>query len=644
MIIQPLNQNVDATGPIRSEKVLGCRFVSVLLMTFTLCASGCGPDAPSQAKESKEAIAAKILPPPTVPESEWKNTHPGTQYIGSARCRDCHADIHQNFQLTRHSKAFADAKNQSEPNAVVRHPLSGYEYSTKCLDDGRLLQTESVLLGDDRKESTREVLIDFVVGSGRFGKSYLAELDGFLIQSPLTWFEDRQEWGLSPGYNSPQQFSFRRTVSARCLYCHAGLNEIQDHNEYFVEVKEHFVSCERCHGPGELHEQKHLSAVASDPLPSQRAADDTIVNPKRLDRKRQEAICQQCHLQTDAQVIVRGQKFDSFRPGMELTGFRQDYHFGSIQDQMTVVGHVEQLHQSACYTQTDHLTCITCHQPHSGDSAAESLTMHRQNCLQCHQTESCLAPMPERQLNSDHCTVCHMPSAPTEVPHVAFTHHRIGIHGRPADKASETETRTAKGEPEELMQSVLGDENLGLADRLRCRGLAAMAAYLKETDAANRETLKYAQENLQRAWDLGAQDAAVAAALAKIGFEVAWPEKVQKWAKIAIELDDNPSEERSSALIMLSELRFNQGNYSEAYDGFVELTQIRRDARTWFFRGICEQNLERTEDALKSLQKSVEINPRNQAAHVALAVLFRAEGNAQKAEYHQTWADRLVSK
>src|SRR5205823_2100825 len=32
------------------------------------------------------------------------------------------------------------------------------------------------------------------------------------------------------------------------------------------------------------------------------------------------------------------------------------------------------------------------------------------------------------QQKDDNCLTCHMPRSPVEVPHVAFTNHRIGIH------------------------------------------------------------------------------------------------------------------------------------------------------------------------------------------------------------------------
>lgn len=613
--------------------------------------TGCGQasSVKEPAGQSAQRNEDVILPVPELPATEWLNASVDVQYIGSNQCKKCHQDVHQSFQMTRHSRAFSDTSGGQDPSATVRNELSGHEYTTRTTDEGKLIHTESILLKDGTAREVREVEIDYTVGSGRFGKSYLTKLDGFLVQSPLTWFQDRQEWGLSPGYDHQVQYSFRRTVSAKCLYCHTGTVDVVDQNEYFPKIHEQFVSCERCHGPGELHERKHQGTRSPDRLLETDVelktddVDRTIVNPSHLDRELQEAICQQCHLQTDAQIAVRGYKFDSFRPGLPLTAVRQDYHFGPLSSDMTVVGHVDQLHQSRCYTESETLTCATCHQPHSGDPLAESTANHRKSCLQCHDVEACGEPMAERTKHQDHCTVCHMPSAATEIPHVAFTHHRIAVH---PSSQNPTQNQPAKlnDDPEyrELVEAVLGDDHLGKADRLRCRGLAALGTYLKKQEASNRVTLRYAQESLQEAWDLGARDASVAAAMAKIAFEVDWPEKSEYWSKIALELDASPSEDRNSALMLLSELQFERKQFQEAYIGFVELTKIRRDARMWFFRGACAQNLGKTEEALSSLKKSIEINPQNQAAHVALAALYQSLKDEEQAAVHRKWASDLL--
>ena len=56
------------------------------------------------------------------------------------------------------------------------------------------------------------------------------------------------------------------------------------------------------------------------------AGDRTIVNPKDLSIDLREAVCQQCHLQTGGNAVVRpGLKMFDFRPGLPLHLFFEQY-------------------------------------------------------------------------------------------------------------------------------------------------------------------------------------------------------------------------------------------------------------------------------------------------------------------------------
>ncbi len=95
------------------------------------------------------------------------------------------------------------------------------------------------------------------------------------------------------------------------------------------------------------------------------AIDHTIVKPTHLPRALAEAICQQCHLESDSVVAARGRKWSDFRPGLRLQDFRQVYVFDGADASMTVTGHVEQMHLSRCYQASDTFSCLTCHDPHA---------------------------------------------------------------------------------------------------------------------------------------------------------------------------------------------------------------------------------------------------------------------------------------
>ena len=340
------------------------------------------------------------------------------------------------------------------------------------------------------------------------------------------------------------------------------------------------------------------------------------------------------HLQADAQVMVRGFQFDDYRPGLPLSAFRQDFRFGVSDDQMTIVGHVEQMHRSRCFTQSTELTCITCHHPHPEDTRVSALDGYRDTCLKCHAEVDCGEQPDVRQSQAnDHCTVCHMPASPTEVPHVAFTHHRIGIHA--------ADSRTRPSEKRSQIIAMLEQTPLAEPDQARIDGLAALSIFQMKPESRDQTLLRGARELLQKAWDGGAGDVDVAAGMANIAEITQFDEMIDYWGSIALKMDDSPSEGRATALQVVSELRFRQQRFAEAYELLQELTDIRRDARAWFYRGLVAQNLDDTADAITSLQKAVEIDPRNAAAHSVLATLFELKNDGEQSDYHQQMAREL---
>ena len=383
------------------------------------------PWRPTIQPRESAAIDAGELPP--VALSPFRNARTDVAYTGAAKCQACHPQEHESYDRTAHSKALADLDAAIEPaDGEFDDPKSQRTYRVHREGD-TMRHEESIKTASGEKFVLADLPIRYVIGSGRFSRSYLVEREGFLYESPATWYAARPGWGLSPGYAQSNP-GFKRPVELRCLLCHVGHIESVDHSPLRVDIHTQAIDCERCHGPGSLHVQKRETAGESSG--SSEEHDDTIVNPSRLDRQRREDICAQCHFHSGATIELRGRDVLDFRPGERLADYLVHFGLKKAGQQMIVVGHVEQMRLSRCYQSSDSLTCTTCHSPHAKPAAEDSQTFYRNKCLACHTEQSCGLPQSERlsKDSTDYCVACHMPRSPTEIPHFAFNHHRIGIH------------------------------------------------------------------------------------------------------------------------------------------------------------------------------------------------------------------------
>jgi predicted CXXCH cytochrome family protein len=99
------------------------------------------------------------------------------------------------------------------------------------------------------------------------------------------------------------------------------------------------------------------------------------------------------------------------------------YRLTDAGEEMSVTGHVEQLHQSKCYQKSESLTCTTCHDPHGFPRPEQRVPYYRTACLGCHAEAACKVDPRKRQQKSpdNSCIHCHMPTGPTDVPHARIS-------------------------------------------------------------------------------------------------------------------------------------------------------------------------------------------------------------------------------
>jgi hypothetical protein len=367
-------------------------------------------------------------PPLPVLSSPFLNTKPGVQYVGDRACAGCHRRLSKAYHAHAMGRSLAPV---SPGDGLERYPAR-VEKSNLELSVGRRGPHvfHKVVYRDPAGKPIPglafEAEVRFAMGSGTQGRSYLIDRDGFLFQSPISWYSKAKTWDLSPSFR--QLFhNTTRPVLSRCVFCHCNqatpvagtLNRFE--RPLFRGLS---IGCERCHGPGELHVA--LRRRGEDPGETDR----TIVNPGRLEPALREAVCQQCHLQGSAAIVRRGRSLWDYRPGLPLQEFLAVFVKPPEKaDHYRAVSHVEQLQVSRCVTASGgRLGCITCHGLHAEPRPADRVAHYRAACLKCHEGSACRLPPAERRRRSpeDSCVLCHMPrTASSNVAHTAITDHRI---------------------------------------------------------------------------------------------------------------------------------------------------------------------------------------------------------------------------
>lgn len=372
---------------------------------------------PPHARElpPRDIATAPTTPPPPA------NTAPGVAYVGDAACARCHAEIAETFARHPMGRSMAPA---AEVMPEVLGEVFQADGLTYAIDrrDGRVFHQEIHPDGTVIEEEAR-----YALGSGTRGFAFLVDRGGGLYESPISWYTQIQQWGLSPGYRNAN-LHFDRPITRECLFCH--VNQAEPRGDRGLVIQGLTIGCERCHGPGALHVRHPMSLADGPP---------NIVNPARLDPPLREDVCNQCHLQGVGRTNPPGRSSFDYRPGLPLSDFIQVPNTDAdpvVRNQN--IRNVEQMRSSRCYLASKgQLGCISCHDPHRKPMPAERVAFYRDRCLRCHADPGCSLPLDRRlaTIPDDDCTACHMPRrTTTDIEHTSVVNHSIPRHADPTPR------------------------------------------------------------------------------------------------------------------------------------------------------------------------------------------------------------------
>jgi predicted CXXCH cytochrome family protein len=313
-------------------------------------------------------------------------------YVGSETCGECHEAHYQGWKTTLHNKMEQVAIKEGPNKNVLGNFLSqDFDLPFK-LDD-----------------------VDMLVGS-RFKQRYAKKIGDDYYMLPAQWNVKTKEWVTYQPKNDwwaregvyPKEWN-KRPTSKLCEGCHTTGFDIKT-----KKPVERNITCESCHGPGDLH-------IESEGI-------GQIINPATLSHERSNMICFQCHMSGRPPKGEFGNYAwpVGYMPGGDLKKYWvYAQPTGENAYEMWADGYAHKNRvqgntfiQSKMYHKG--LRCFTCHDAHGSRYTSFTIRSGENNslCLPCHGENSLYAVFKIDLSEHTHheasglgsrCIECHMP-------------------------------------------------------------------------------------------------------------------------------------------------------------------------------------------------------------------------------------------
>lgn len=365
-------------------------------------------------------------------------------YVGSAQCQQCHPSEYSQWHESWHRKIVQPLSagyiaSGTIPEATYLYDATGAKGSTVPYTDW------TTLAGGAGSWYTH---------GGRWKQRYLKKIDGL---SYTDWYVSGAQWDTLDGKWAGASAGHWTSWKRHCNWCH---NAGVDTTNLYSDKVEIGVGCEACHGAGSAH----IAAATNE------ERRQTIINPTKLSKQAQAAVCGQCH--------NRGKTSSKYSDG-ETTSFPINYKLGdeAISDwnvdasgywnskETDLSKRVPTKHrmQYPDLMNSKHFgvtSCTDCHRGHN--FRIENLTDNNL-CTRCHSdyavTEKLVAHAKHSYSTSNAtlksqllCITCHM----VKTAKSAIAYDQAGHTFRKFTPATESASKAGSYSPSTCSQSKLG--------------------------------------------------------------------------------------------------------------------------------------------------------------------------------------------
>lgn len=328
-------------------------------------------------------------------------------WVGRAACVDCHASAAHAFAGSDHDFAMDVATDESVLGDFDDVAFSDCGSVTRFFRRGESFMVRTI--GADGQPDDFEITHTFGV---RPLQQYLVSFpDGRRQALTVAWDVERRRWFSLYGDECvPHDDVLHWTAEAMnwnymCADCHStalqrGFDVTTD--SYHTTFSEIDVSCEACHGPGELH----LAWAKGEEVPRTNGPYGLTIDLSDEAPQRNEiGVCAPCHsrrLPIYPDFIPGKEYLDHYEPALLEAGLY--FADGQIQDEVYVYGSFVQSKMHA-----EGVRCSDCHDPHALTPKLQGNAL----CAQCHEPSTYDVPAHLRHepgTEAATCVACHMPT------------------------------------------------------------------------------------------------------------------------------------------------------------------------------------------------------------------------------------------
>lgn len=340
-------------------------------------------------------------------------------------CAECHADIVNQWSLHGMADTLGPLDWKTMPAAPdprwLQNQQTGYAYRIQQTSPDSSATSAPWMLEAFRDPPAQgwpgyaqERPVDFRIGAGVAAMSFVMKDAGRWFFAPIEfytghgWEPAPQELGLPAGH-------LRHALTGECLSCHSDTRAPDTYPLHALgDFEPQPLGCATCHGSG----REHIELMqAEGPQPE----DLKVLYPGDWSPSLQVDLCARCHLEGDAMIDFE-LGLPHPKPGEALADHRAVWVAKDAGDDFRFVSQVQRLAMSACFQESESMTCTTCHNPHL-PPRMQDVARRNQACVDCHTS------MVETHDKGADCITCHMPRRqPFDLPHVRIADHNIGVH------------------------------------------------------------------------------------------------------------------------------------------------------------------------------------------------------------------------